>query len=1113
MNMSAGNLFPSRESLVLELRKAPHVRNGAGDLIPLERKDAALLAYLALAGPTQRAAIASLLWPGADEPLARTNLRQRLSRLRKRFDGLIEDRGGVLVLADAIKVGKPDKDQPFAGVLLANAEYADCPQFESWLQGQREQERQRCAAVAVKEVRDAMERNDLDAALHMAVNLVGNDGESEEAFRLLMEVYYLRGDVGQALNAYDRCREMLRSIFGVAPSSETAKLGRQIQKPIESSRPPSSPHVPVSVLRPPILIARDEEVERILTLCRNGTVTLVRGPSGVGKSRLLAEVDVRMPLLVVPCLPTDPAHSLTSARRWLASALGTGAVELDEDVRRQCNRLLSCGDELPPLLSGHERTHFEDSIARALLAIASHHGRVLAIEDVQFGDRDSWKVLAALVQAATQNAGNASCLLLTLRSDFVHEQDEVLNSAIRQGACQPVELLPLSARQTRQLLATLEIPRVTSDTVELLVEHCGGRPAMLLEAIKAAWHLDPREFDRKLQQHARRTLAESVALRVASLGEDARRLLWLAAMIGRSLDTELAIAVLGGDSVATEKAFVDVDAAGLGFRPGFAHDSIREAVLVSVDPKAVADLSARIADHLIAHNGDSLQISHHLLASARSIEAVPYLARAARQVVLSEHAASLLHRAASLLEDVGRRAEAFDHWFQLWRLARVTLQSEIWNSASLALHRCATTPGLAFVAQICTAEQLLGDAKDEAAMLVLELPLDLWRSQADAIDGRSVSRAMPLIASVFHRNGRSTVALPLLEDMAVRVDRDDALLAAEVEAALGSTALGAGLAPRSVRHFAAAVRLARQAGEPSTEFRARGTMIPAFLRCGRFDDAWECASEGARIGEMLNHETGNRYEAERGAISYYLGRFAEALHFLDLAKVFCDNRGIASFTSVELIQSGVYLDLGRPELALRALNAIEVEELFPALRFAYYLQLGVTRIAAGLGTDECWSGCDRWREQSLAIELLRYRLIRAEHLEPAEAVESALAVAEEAERLHHWHVVRSAHTTCANARLREGDAHEAVRHAQAAFAASTHTDLWTCGHVDNWWVTHRALRTVGRMPAATEALRQAVDWLRRTADRHVPPVFRESFLQRHPVHRAILQKARGMDDN
>ena len=69
---------------------------GAGPV--LDRKTSALLAYLALEGPTSRAALAALLWPASQAAVARNNLAQVLRKLRlARQPELVVGRGTLLI--------------------------------------------------------------------------------------------------------------------------------------------------------------------------------------------------------------------------------------------------------------------------------------------------------------------------------------------------------------------------------------------------------------------------------------------------------------------------------------------------------------------------------------------------------------------------------------------------------------------------------------------------------------------------------------------------------------------------------------------------------------------------------------------------------------------------------------------------------------------------------------------------------------------------------------------------------------------------------------------------------------------------------------------------------
>src|SRR5512137_1772489 len=78
-------MLETSASAVIHLRllAVPALVPGSGVPLALERKDAALLALLAVDGPLPRARAAALLWPDAEPQKARNSLRQRLFRLRR----------------------------------------------------------------------------------------------------------------------------------------------------------------------------------------------------------------------------------------------------------------------------------------------------------------------------------------------------------------------------------------------------------------------------------------------------------------------------------------------------------------------------------------------------------------------------------------------------------------------------------------------------------------------------------------------------------------------------------------------------------------------------------------------------------------------------------------------------------------------------------------------------------------------------------------------------------------------------------------------------------------------------------------------------------------------
>jgi len=117
----------------LELTRHALALQADGSSSALAPRDAVLLAWLALEGPTPRTRLAELLWPESGLTAARNTLRQRLFRLRKHCGELVEG-GELLRLAEAVRHDLGDADGVLGGL-----QFPDAPALDTWLRGQREQ--------------------------------------------------------------------------------------------------------------------------------------------------------------------------------------------------------------------------------------------------------------------------------------------------------------------------------------------------------------------------------------------------------------------------------------------------------------------------------------------------------------------------------------------------------------------------------------------------------------------------------------------------------------------------------------------------------------------------------------------------------------------------------------------------------------------------------------------------------------------------------------------------------------------------------------------------------------------------------------------------------------
>src|SRR5487761_2403563 len=95
----------TRQVMKLHLRLSDTVQAQRPDRdpLPLATRDAALLAWLAVEGPTHRDRLAGLLWPGSGAAQARTTLRQRLFQLKRLLDVDVATGSPLLCLAPGVE--------------------------------------------------------------------------------------------------------------------------------------------------------------------------------------------------------------------------------------------------------------------------------------------------------------------------------------------------------------------------------------------------------------------------------------------------------------------------------------------------------------------------------------------------------------------------------------------------------------------------------------------------------------------------------------------------------------------------------------------------------------------------------------------------------------------------------------------------------------------------------------------------------------------------------------------------------------------------------------------------------------------------------------------------
>lgn len=898
---------PRGETTRLRLIGAPAVICADGSCRLLEKRAAGLLALVALQPGTTRARAAGLLWPESDDP--RRALRQQMLRFRRSFEFDLLEGDDALQIAPGISV---DALQPAAGTLLGDLDFDDCEDFADWLAAERARRKGSATASLADQLARAESDGDLDAALRVAEDMLNADFESEVHHRAVMRLHYLRGDMAQAQAVYLRLQSHLRKRYGVDPSPETEQLARALQQALHAPRVSDAlvTAIPVTVLRPPRLIARRSELAQIQAAWAASRAVLVLGEPGLGKSRLLAEVVAGRRALTVQGRPGDAGVPYATLARLLRTALDRCRVTLDDTQRLNLARLLpelSPGTALPSESPGLVLRHAME----ALLAGAQMDGKpveCVVVDDLHFADDASIEMLQSLISALhpqlrfalAQRPGEGSSAASTLRSEL--EEARFL---------EPLALASLTEREIGELIDSLEIEHLDTATLAApLTRHTGGNPLFALETVKQGLATGQLRAGQLPQPDAVGTLIER---RLKQLPDKAIALARLAAIAGPDFSIALAEHALGERALALTDIWNSLQEAQVLRDTGFAHDLVADAVLRSVPAPIARHLHGELAAWLEQRDGEPARIAAHWLAAADAPRALPWLHRAADralQALRPRESVEFLERALEHEVQLGQKTTAFATLNQIVDLrVRVDLGENL-LAAIERLATLATTPAQRVKALHARAEFAMHRSQGllegrEAAAQALNIALEIQDS-ALQVEVRATLAALEMMT------GRADEALAQVDaflpgartwsDTETRAN----LLgyAAYVLTRTHRAAEGAALFDESARQAIDIPRVRLVALANAAHARLQLNDAQAALDCLAQSDALRAAHDDLR-------GSGHSNAWMRASALRLLGRYREALELLDAAAQDMLTAAPGKLTSVLADRAMLWLELGQ----------------------------------------------------------------------------------------------------------------------------------------------------------------------------------------------------------
>jgi adenylate cyclase len=188
--------------------------------------------------------LAGLLWGEMSEERARHNLRQCVSALRRVLgaDVIVADGGTLCLDSRAVEVDVAAGEGGAVDAATHSGEFLEGlsvreDAFDEWLVDQRGRlKRLTCDRLGEAATARAA-AGAVDDAIELARRQLTLDPASEEAHRLLIELYGRCGRRPAAIRQYGLCVEALQRHLGVAPSAATVELYESLRRSPPQERP------------------------------------------------------------------------------------------------------------------------------------------------------------------------------------------------------------------------------------------------------------------------------------------------------------------------------------------------------------------------------------------------------------------------------------------------------------------------------------------------------------------------------------------------------------------------------------------------------------------------------------------------------------------------------------------------------------------------------------------------------------------------------------------------------------------------------------------------------------------------------------------------------------
>ena len=563
----------------------------------------------------------------------------------------------------------------------------------------------RCALVTLRALGVSPDGGAPSAGVHTSRVHVARDGEVTEDDRLVTLFTtareFARASRGECAISAAAMRQV-RGLFELEPLGDGAARGDVSDAP----RTGLAGSI-VKAVRAPAdtfgrFVGRKEELRKLGEVLatatkRNGKILTLRGDHGVGKTRLLYEVERRLSkggynvgVYIASCPPRGRELPLSGIVCMLQVLCGVGEIDSPDRVLAVQPRLRALGlhDEdvaailnalgaAVPASNPNAKTALKHAFGRMVAGLCEDKPYMLAWDAAHGMDEDSFTV----IDAAFARLSHARLVFaLAARAGFSHPLE-------KSASHLSIELGDLSTHDADKLVAArLGVDHAPDELLRFVRARAGGQPQFIEEVVKALQDCEAVSVaDRKIvsmklvgQELALpKTLRGLVASRVSRLSISERAILQAAAVLGDPINSAVLAQMVGRPMSQVEGALAELEKGQLVVHTAasevrFASPITREVVVDALPPEASREMHAAAGNafETVLGEGASEQaarIATHFYEAGDRIRAATYFGKSgerrleARQI---ETAARDFARAIELCDAPNHDPEELARWLR-----------------------------------------------------------------------------------------------------------------------------------------------------------------------------------------------------------------------------------------------------------------------------------------------------------------------------------------------------------------------------------------------------------------------------------------------------------------